>query len=50
MTGRLLCDGPLAEALNDTDLLRRANLAHAHRHRHANGTEHRHVHVHGDWG
>ena len=48
--GRLLYDGPLAEALKDTDLLWRANLAHAHRHVHADGTEHRHVHVHKDWG
>ena len=48
--GRLLHDGPLKAALKDTDLLWRANLAHAHRHRHDDGTEHRHVHVHGDWG
>ncbi len=48
--GRLLYDGPLSDALKDTDLLWRANLAHAHRHRHDDGTEHRHVHVHGDWG
>ncbi len=48
--GRLLYDGSLAAALKDTDLLWRANLAHAHRHVHADGTEHRHVHVHGDWG
>ncbi len=48
--GRLLYDGPLDDALTDTDLLWRANLAHAHRHVHADGTEHRHVHAHGDWG
>ncbi|MEE4297572.1 MAG: ABC transporter ATP-binding protein [Wenzhouxiangella sp.] len=48
--GRLLYDGPLDQALQDTDLLWRANLAHAHRHVHADGTEHRHVHVHKDWG
>lgn len=48
--GHLLYDGPLATALADTDLLWRANLAHAHRHVHADGTEHRHVHAHGDWG
>jgi cobalt/nickel transport system ATP-binding protein len=48
--GRLLYDGPLDQALQDTDLLWRANLAHAHRHVHADGTEHRHVHAHGDWG
>ncbi|TVQ38314.1 MAG: ABC transporter ATP-binding protein [Wenzhouxiangella sp.] len=48
--GHLLYDGPLEVALADTELLWRANLAHAHRHRHDDGTEHRHVHVHGDWG
>jgi cobalt/nickel transport system ATP-binding protein len=48
--GRLLFDGPLDQALLDTDLLWRANLAHAHRHRHEDGTEHRHIHVHKDWG
>ncbi|MEE4637961.1 MAG: ABC transporter ATP-binding protein [Wenzhouxiangella sp.] len=48
--GHLLYDGSLATALADTDLLWRANLAHAHRHVHADGTEHRHVHAHGDWG
>ncbi|MFP4208713.1 MAG: energy-coupling factor ABC transporter ATP-binding protein [Wenzhouxiangella sp.] len=48
--GHLLYDGPLDKALSDTDLLWRANLAHAHRHVHADGTEHHHVHAHGDWG
>lgn len=48
--GQLLYDGPLDLALTDTELLWRANLAHAHRHRHDDGTEHRHVHLHGDWG
>jgi len=48
--GHLLYDGPLDAALADTDLLWRANLAHAHRHIHADGTEHHHVHAHGDWG
>ncbi|MGY6555265.1 MAG: energy-coupling factor ABC transporter ATP-binding protein [Wenzhouxiangella sp.] len=48
--GRLLYDGALDTALADTELLWRANLAHAHRHRHDDGTEHRHVHVHRDWG
>lgn len=48
-TGDLVYDGPLAAALQDTELLWRANLAHKHRHRHDDGTEHRHAHVHGDW-
>lgn len=48
--GELMFDGGLRRALDDTDLLWRANLAHRHEHRHADGTEHRHVHVHGDWG
>lgn len=48
--GSLMFDGGLRRALDDTDLLWRANLAHRHEHRHADGTEHRHVHVHRDWG
>jgi len=48
--GGLMFDGSLRKALDDTDLLWRANLAHRHEHRHADGTEHRHVHVHRDWG
>ncbi len=48
--GDLVFDGSLRRALDDTDLLWRANLAHRHEHRHADGTEHRHVHVHRDWG
>lgn len=48
--GGLMFDGSLRRALDDTDLLWRANLAHRHEHRHADGTEHRHVHVHKDWG
>jgi len=48
--GSLMFDGSLRTALDDTDLLWRANLAHRHEHRHADGTEHRHVHVHRDWG
>jgi cobalt/nickel transport system ATP-binding protein len=48
--GTLVHDGPLSEALADTELLWQANLAHRHRHRHDDGTEHRHAHVHGDWG
>ena len=48
--GTLAFDGALSDALQDTELLWRANLAHRHRHRHGDGTEHRHVHVHGDWG
>lgn len=47
---RLVFDGSLREALDDTELLWRANLAHRHEHRHADGTEHRHVHVHKNWG
>jgi cobalt/nickel transport system ATP-binding protein len=47
--GRLMFDGSLRMALDDTDLLWRANLAHRHEHRHADGTEHRHVHVHRNW-
>lgn len=47
--GSLIFDGELRRALDDTDLLWRANLAHRHAHRHADGTEHRHVHVHGNW-
>lgn len=46
----LMFDGSLRKALDDTDLLWQANLAHRHEHRHADGTEHRHVHVHRDWG
>jgi cobalt/nickel transport system ATP-binding protein len=45
---RLLFDGELATALDDMDLLQRANLVHTHRHRHGDH-EHRHPHVH-DWG
>jgi len=48
--GSLLFDGSLRRALDDTELLWRANLAHRHEHRHADGTEHRHVHLHRDWG
>jgi len=48
--GSLIFDGSLRRALDDTDLLWRANLAHRHEHRHADGTEHRHVHAHRDWG
>ncbi len=48
--GSLAYDGPLVDAMGDTELLWRANLAHRHRHRHDDGTEHRHVHVHKDWG
>jgi len=47
--GRQLHDGPLDEAVADTDLMWRANLAHRHRHRH-DGIEHRHAHLHADWG
>ncbi|MBL39184.1 MAG: ABC transporter [Xanthomonadales bacterium] len=47
--GRLMFDGGLRDALADTELLWRANLAHRHEHRHADGTEHRHVHVHRNW-
>jgi cobalt/nickel transport system ATP-binding protein len=45
--GRILFDGPTADALADIDLLEAANLAHRHRHRHA-GHEHVHAHRH-DW-
>lgn len=44
--GRLMFDGSLGGALDDTELLWRANLVH----RHADGTGHRHVHIHRDWG
>lgn len=47
--GTLMFDGDVHEALDDIDLLWRANLAHRHQHRHADGTEHRHVHVHRNW-
>ncbi len=46
--GRQLHDGPLDQALADTDLMWQANLAHRHHHRH-DSIEHRHIHVHSDW-
>jgi cobalt/nickel transport system ATP-binding protein len=47
--GRLLYDGPLADALKDIDLMVAANLAHRHRHRHRYrlaGGDHAHFHSH----
>lgn len=46
--GRLCFDGPADQALEDLELLDRANLVHRHRHRHGAIT-HSHLHVH-DWG
>lgn len=45
--GRLLYDGPLADALRDRALMESANLVHRHRHRH-DGVVHAHTHSH-DW-
>ncbi|MFY9261006.1 MAG: ABC transporter ATP-binding protein [Gallionella sp.] len=45
--GRILFDGPVAQALADLPLLEQAGLAHRHSHQHGD-TEHAHVHTH-DW-
>lgn len=45
--GRILFDGPVAQALADMPLLEQAGLAHRHSHRHGED-EHVHVHTH-DW-
>lgn len=45
--GRILFDGPIAQALADMPLLEQAGLAHRHSHRHGED-EHVHVHTH-DW-
>jgi cobalt/nickel transport system ATP-binding protein len=42
-SGKLVAQGPPAQILADTDLLRRTNLIHAHRHR---GHSHTHQHLH----
>ncbi|MDD5058273.1 MAG: ABC transporter ATP-binding protein [Sideroxydans sp.] len=45
--GRILFDGPVAQALGDMVLLEQAGLAHRHGHQHG-GVGHVHVHTH-DW-
>jgi cobalt/nickel transport system ATP-binding protein len=44
--GRIIAAGTSAEILSNTELLLRANLAHAHRHSHG-GKVHSHPHFHG---
>jgi cobalt/nickel transport system ATP-binding protein len=45
-SGAIIAAGTSAQILSDTELLLRANLAHAHRHSHG-GKVHSHPHVHG---
>jgi cobalt/nickel transport system ATP-binding protein len=44
--GGVAASGPIAEVLDDQEMLRRTNLLHAHRHRHASGLVHSHPHTH----
>jgi len=46
---RIAFDGPVADALDDMELLLANNLAHRHRHHHG-GVVHEHVHGHPVWG
>jgi cobalt/nickel transport system ATP-binding protein len=45
-SGAIIAAGTSAQILSDTELLLRANLAHAHRHSHG-GKVHSHAHLHG---